>query len=128
MLSLRTSVAIAWLVLGLALFVYSVWGDVYSWRYFHFISGSLTASAISAIFSFLAMLGAVLSLRSRTLGSRLLNSAAIIGILYALAYVFLGGYEDAPMQSPAVGVLTVLAGLTLYVFGLARSNNRWSGP
>jgi hypothetical protein len=113
---LRTVLAVTWLVLGVALLAWCVWGAISSWHYFHFASGGFKASIIAGTFSVLVMLGALLALRSRTLGSWLLNAGAVVAVLYALAYLFLGGYEDAPLQAPAVAVLAVLAFATLYAF------------
>jgi hypothetical protein len=61
-------------------------------------------------------IGAAFALCSRPLGATVLKVGAFVTILYAMAYLLLGGFEDAPGHIPGVVVLFSLALLTHYSF------------
>ena len=46
----------------------------------------------------------------------ILKICSVVALLYGLAYLFFGGYDDAPGYVPGLAAVTILALLTFYGF------------
>lgn len=109
MKALRIVVASAWLVVGVALGVPSVFALVSEWKQAD--RGGVVAGVIFVAFSTVSIGGGIVALRSGRRGPPILYVSSVLALLYAASYWLFGGVEDT-------GWLTAILVSALALFSL----------
>jgi len=106
-------VSALWVVVGIALAAWGVWGLA--------TEGHETSVALSWLFELgfaaLATAAGLTFVRGTRLGRLLVRTVSVLALVYSLAWLFLGGIDDASGYAPAI-----LAFVALSIYGLAASN------
>jgi len=104
-----------WLLVGLVLTAWSVWGLATQEHL-----PSVVASWLLVLgFAVLAIVAGAASGYKRAMGRALVRIVSGLSLIYALAWLFLGGIEDAASYAPGI---VVLVALSVYAFFAAKSS------
>jgi hypothetical protein len=102
--------SVLWIVTGLALASWSAWG---------FITEGHSRSAVLSDFIVLAFAAlaiiAGLTFGKKTIGRILISITSSLSLIYALAWLFFGGVEDAGSYAPSISVMVIFSIYALYV-------------
>ena len=105
-------VSALWIAAGVVLATWGVWGLV--------TEGHETSVVLSWLFELgfaaLAIVAGLTFARGTRVGSLLIRTVSVLALTYSLAWMFLGGIDDAGGYAPGI-----LAFVTLSIYGLAIS-------
>jgi lipopolysaccharide export LptBFGC system permease protein LptF len=110
-------VGILWLITGVALGAESIWGLVTEEHWQSVVISWLIVLA----FAILAVVSGVSFGRTGIIGRVLITIVSILALLYSLAWLLLGGVEDASSYSP---VIIGLVALSIYALFACRVGAR----
>jgi len=105
-------VRVLWIATGLAFAAWGIWGLATEGHDVSVVEGQL----ILLVFAALAVAGGFFFGRTRVLGRLLICVASVISLLYALAWLFLGGVDDALVY--VFGIIPLVC-LSIYALVIA---------
>src|SRR5437762_14011877 len=104
-----------WLLVGLALAAWSIWGLATQDHW-----PSVVISLLLVLgFSVMAIVAGAVFGRTNTFGRVLIRIVSGLALIYAFAWLFLGGIDDAASYAPGI---VLLVALSIYAFVAAKSS------